>query len=71
MNASLKVPKCEKFDRSDFPDFPDAYAEHTHQFLPRMLSMRTSSLRVCSACASVPDASAQRTHKRRSIRVRK
>jgi hypothetical protein len=29
----------------------DAYAEHTHQFLPRMLSMDTSSLCVCSACA--------------------
>jgi hypothetical protein len=28
----------------------DAYAEHTHQFLMRMLSMRTSSLRACSAC---------------------
>ena len=27
----------------------DAYAEHTHQFLMRMLSMHTSSLRVCSA----------------------
>ena len=32
----------------------DAYAELTHQFLMRMLSMRTSALRVCSACASVP-----------------
>jgi hypothetical protein len=49
----------------------DAYAEHTHQFLTLMLSMRTSSLRVCSACAPVPDAYAQHTHKGRSIRVRK
>ncbi len=45
----------------------DAYAEHTHQFLPRMLSMPTSSLCVCSACASVPDAYAQRRHKGGSI----
>ncbi len=37
----------------------DAYAEHTHQFLTRMLSMRTSSLGVCSACASVPAEYAQ------------
>jgi hypothetical protein len=36
-----------------------------------MLSMRTSSLRVCSACAPVPDAYAQHTHKDRSIPVRK
>jgi hypothetical protein len=49
----------------------DAYAEHTRQFLMRMLSMRTSSLRTCSACASVPDAYAQHTHKGRSIRARK
>ncbi len=49
----------------------DAYAEHTHQFLLRMLSMRTSSLWVCSACTSVPDAFAQRTHKGRSILVSK
>jgi hypothetical protein len=40
----------------------DAYAEHTHQFLTRMLSMRTSALRVCSACAPVPVAYAQLTH---------
>jgi hypothetical protein len=46
-----------------------AYAEHTHQFLTLMLSMRTSSLRVCSACAPVPDAYAQHTHKGPSIRV--
>jgi hypothetical protein len=37
----------------------------------RMLSIRTSSLRVCSACAPVPDAYAQHTHKGQSIRVRK
>jgi hypothetical protein len=49
----------------------DAYAEHTHQFLTRMLSMPTSSLRVCSACAPVPDAYAQHTHKGWSMRVRK
>ncbi len=49
----------------------DAYVEHSHQFLTRMLSMRTSALRVCSACASVPDAYAQHNHKGRSIRVRK
>ncbi len=49
----------------------DAYAEHKHQFQTPMLSMRTSSLRVGSACASVPDAYAQRTHKGRSIRIRK
>jgi hypothetical protein len=49
----------------------DAYAEHTNQFLTRMLSMRTSALRVCSACAPVPDAYAQHTHKGRSIRIRK
>ena len=36
-----------------------------------MLSMRTNSLRVCSAYAPVPDAYAQHTHKGRSIRVRK
>jgi hypothetical protein len=49
----------------------DAYAEHTHQFLTLMLSMRTSALRVGSACALVPDAYAQLTHKGQSIRVRK
>jgi hypothetical protein len=49
----------------------DAYAEHTHQFLTCMLSMRTSALRLCSACTSVPDAYAQRMHKGRSIRIRK
>ncbi len=27
----------------------DAYAQHVHQDLTHMLSMRTSSLRVCSA----------------------
>jgi hypothetical protein len=67
------VPKCEIFDRSDFPDFYTiksswvgdlevkistyyfnfqgakphlvsvAHAEHTHQELMRMLSMRISS----------------------------
>jgi hypothetical protein len=49
----------------------DAYAEHTHQFLTRMLRLRTSALRVCSACAPVPVAYAQLTHKGRSIRIRK
>ncbi len=49
----------------------DAYAEHTHQFLTHMLSMRTRSLRICSDCAPVPDAYAQHMHKGRSIRVRK
>jgi hypothetical protein len=49
----------------------DAYAEHTHQSLTRMLSMRTSALRECSACPPVPDAYAQHTHKGQSIRVRK
>jgi hypothetical protein len=50
--SCLKVPKCEIFDRSDFPYFytiksswvgdlvvPDAYAQGTHKFLMRMLSM--------------------------------
>jgi hypothetical protein len=41
----------------------DAYAEHTRQFLTRMLSMRTSALCICSACALVPEAYAQHTHK--------
>jgi hypothetical protein len=49
----------------------DVYAEHTHQYLTRMLSMRTSALRVCSACAPVSVTYAQLTHKPRSIRVRK
>jgi hypothetical protein len=49
----------------------DAYAEHMHQFLTRMLSKRASALRVCSACTSVPDAYAQHMNKGRSIRVRK
>ena len=38
----------------------DAHAEHTHKELMRMLSMRISYLRVCSACAPVPYAYAQR-----------
>jgi hypothetical protein len=37
----------------------DAHAEHTHKELMRMLSMRISYLRVCSACAPVPYAYAQ------------
>ena len=40
------------------------------QGLTRMLSMRTSSLRVCSACAPVPDAYAQHVLKGlRSVHV--
>jgi hypothetical protein len=86
------VPKCEIFDRLDFPDFytiksswvgdlvvkiltyyfnfegakphlvSDAHAEHTRKELMRMLSMRISSLYVCSACAPVPCAHAQLAH---------
>jgi hypothetical protein len=41
----------------------DAYVEHTHQGLTRMLSMCTSALRACSTCAPVPDAYAQHMHK--------
>jgi hypothetical protein len=37
----------------------DAHAEHTRKELMRMLSMRISYLRICSACASVPCAYAQ------------
>jgi hypothetical protein len=52
---------------------PDAYAQCTHQFLTRMLSIRISSWRACSACASVPDAHAQGTHQflTRMLRVYK
>jgi hypothetical protein len=39
--------------------FSDAQAEHTHEELMLMLSMRISSLRACSAHASVPDVYAQ------------
>ncbi len=41
----------------------DAHAEHTRKELMRMLSMRISSLRICSACASVPYAHAQHAFK--------
>ncbi len=34
---------------------PDAYAQHAHQFLARMLSLRTSSWCVCSAYAKRPE----------------
>jgi hypothetical protein len=44
----------------------DAYAQHAHQFLTRMLSTRISAFRVCSACASAPDAYARHTHKGRN-----
>jgi hypothetical protein len=37
----------------------DAHAEHTRKELMRMLSMRISYLRVCSACAPVPYGNAQ------------
>jgi hypothetical protein len=47
-----------------------ANAEHTHHFLTHMLSMGTSVLHVFLACASVPDAYAQHTHKGRSIRLK-
>jgi hypothetical protein len=48
----------------------DAYAEHTHKELMRMLSMRISSLCVCSGYASVPDAYAQHVLKGlRSVHV--
>ncbi len=52
---------------------PDAYAQCTHQFLTRMLSVRISSWLACSACASVPDAHAQCTHQfiTRMLRVYK
>ena len=32
----------------------DTHTEHTRKELMRMLSMRISSLRVCSACTPVP-----------------
>jgi hypothetical protein len=38
---------------------PDSYAQHTHQFLTRMLSMRISSWRACSVHASIPYAHAE------------
>ncbi len=37
------------FERAKPHLVSDAHAEHTHQGLTRMLSMRTSSLHVCSA----------------------
>jgi hypothetical protein len=37
----------------------DAHVEHTCKELMRMLSMRISYFRVCSACAPVPYAYAQ------------
>jgi hypothetical protein len=39
-----------------------AHAEHTRKELMRMLSIRISSLRVCSVHAPVPDSYAQCTH---------
>ena len=38
---------------------PDSYAQYTHQFLTRMLSMRISSWRACSVHASIPYAHAE------------
>ncbi len=38
---------------------PDSYAQRTHQFLTRMLSMRISSWRACSVLASIPYAHAE------------
>ncbi len=38
---------------------PDAYAQCTHQFLTRMLSVRISSWRACSVHASIPYAHAE------------
>jgi hypothetical protein len=37
----------------------DAHAEHMRRELMHMLSMRISSLRICSACAPVPYVYAQ------------
>ncbi len=44
----VKVKKNLNIFRGSF----SAHAEHTRQALMRMLSIRISSLRVCSACAS-------------------
>ncbi len=41
---------------------PDAYAQCTHQFLNRMLSIRFSSWRACSVHASIPYAHAEGIH---------
>ena len=38
---------------------PDSYAQHTHQFLTRMLSARISSWHACSVHASIPYAHAE------------
>ncbi len=45
--------------RINFKKVSDAHAEHTRKELMRMLSMRISSLRVCSAWTPVPYAYAQ------------
>jgi hypothetical protein len=39
--------------------FSAAHAEHSRKELMRMLSMRISSLRLCSACTPVPYGHAQ------------
>ncbi len=82
---SLKVPKCEIFDRSDFPDFytikSSWVGDLVVKILMRMLRVCISSWCVCSACfkgtalcscistwcicsvhAPVPDSYAQCTH---------
>jgi hypothetical protein len=54
---------------SGYASVPDAYAQGTHQFLMRMLSMFCSWC-VCSGYASVPDAYAQHVLKGlRSVHV--
>ncbi len=102
-HMTLKVPKCEIFDRSDFPDFytiksqregdfgvkiknfkqifrgpfgamkflmrmlsiilrsafPSKHAEHTHQGLMRILSIRVRNWCACWAYASGTDAHAE------------
>ncbi len=41
---------------------PDSYAQRTHQFLTRMLSMRISTWCACSVHASIPYAHAEGIH---------
>jgi hypothetical protein len=47
------------FERAKPHLVSDAQAEHTRKEVMRMLSIRISSLRVCSVCAPVPYAYAQ------------
>ncbi len=50
------MPKCEIFDRSDFPDF---YTIKSSWVGDLVLCARISSRRACSVHASVPDAHAE------------